>query len=340
MKEPILATIIFWLAALPALADQITLQNGDRLTGTLQTLEAGKLRLETEYAGTVTVDWSKLETLETTGTWVVEFATGRFISGRISSPESGVLQIGFEELAPVPSVVAIRKATPIEQEPGILGDWHGTADLGYTVTRGNTNIDNLAFSFKPGRRTSKDRISAQFKSLYSVQNGRLDGRTAISNMHMGELRYDRFLSPLTFVFGTGRMERDDREGLNLRASEGGGFGIRFRPNSDTDLSFFGGVTFVQENFQELERRLSAQGVAGFELQTARLRPFVLNTKTQILPTLHTGRYRVEWDANVRLPLFGGFTLGVQFFDTFDSDPPREGVLKNDLGVISTFGWSF
>ena len=39
-------------------ADTVILDNGDRLTGELQTLEEGKLSFKTDYAGTLSIDWS------------------------------------------------------------------------------------------------------------------------------------------------------------------------------------------------------------------------------------------------------------------------------------------
>ena len=46
-------TIMFWA---PALADQITLKNGDRLTGKIVKSDGGKLVIKTQLLGDVTVD--------------------------------------------------------------------------------------------------------------------------------------------------------------------------------------------------------------------------------------------------------------------------------------------
>ena len=38
-------------------AEQVTLKNGDRLTGTILNVSDKKLTIKTEHAGTVTIDW-------------------------------------------------------------------------------------------------------------------------------------------------------------------------------------------------------------------------------------------------------------------------------------------
>ncbi|MBM3727243.1 MAG: hypothetical protein FJW40_17695 [Acidobacteria bacterium] len=46
------------LTASVAQADVVTLKNGDRLTGTILKSDAKALVIKTEFAGTVTLDWT------------------------------------------------------------------------------------------------------------------------------------------------------------------------------------------------------------------------------------------------------------------------------------------
>ena len=108
----------------------------------------------------------------------------------------------------------------------------------------------------------------------------------------------------------------------------------------TQLSLFGGLTFLQENFEGLDRTLSAEAITGLEFESARFEPFIISTLAQLLPILTDSRYRVQWSANLRVPLFAGFNLGLQMFDNFDSDPPQIDVRKNDFGIVSTVGYAF
>ena len=44
-------------ASPPLLADTVWLKNGDKLSGEITLFDGGKLLIQTEYAGAVTIDW-------------------------------------------------------------------------------------------------------------------------------------------------------------------------------------------------------------------------------------------------------------------------------------------
>eukprot|EP01031_Cornospumella_fuschlensis_P019683 gene19683-24118_t len=51
-------------ASTPSLADTVWMKNGDRLSGKIKVFDGGKLMLETEYGGSIPLDWKKIATLE------------------------------------------------------------------------------------------------------------------------------------------------------------------------------------------------------------------------------------------------------------------------------------
>ncbi len=332
MKLALMPLLVVLIHLTPLWADTVELSNGDRLSGQVESLDLAKLTLQTTYAGTVKIQWDQIETLSTSESFVVEFNNGESSIGSIFSPEPGSLQIGSESPIPVSAVYAIRKEAAV---PGFFESWEGSADVGYSLSRGNTTIDNLSLSFQPERRTVLDRIRIQMHSLYSVQQ-----EETSSNMHRLQVQYDRFVSSHTFVFVQGRAETDEQAMLDLRTSQGGGLGMEFPLGPVTTVSIFGGMTFLQERFESLERTLSSEGLAGVEFETSRLGPLVIGTRGQFLPLLSGGRFRAEWTANIRIPVFGGFNLGLQMFDNFDSAPPQATIRENDFGLLSTFGLTF
>ena len=81
-------------------ADELHLDNGDRISGTVVRMTGGKLRFETEYAGSITVDWTAVDSLimDSPGSFVLAGEpTGRLRGSVISSGE-GVLRIRAEGL--------------------------------------------------------------------------------------------------------------------------------------------------------------------------------------------------------------------------------------------------
>ena len=58
-----LLLVLLWCAA-PTLADEVHLQNGDRLTGKIEKMEDHVLTLHTDHSGEVKIDWGKIERLK------------------------------------------------------------------------------------------------------------------------------------------------------------------------------------------------------------------------------------------------------------------------------------
>ena len=331
---------------IPLWADHVELNNGDRLTGDIKNLSSGQLNFETHYAGPLQIQWEHVQSLSTSEPFLVQFTNGTSSHGLISGSEPGILNIGSSFSVPTKEIVSIQKEVATLASPSFFQNWTGSIDGGYTFNRGNTEIKNLVISFQPARETDNDRIRVRARSLYSVQNRTYLPGVGISeirissNMQMGQARYDRFLGSKAFIFALGRVEKDERERLDLRTSQGGGFGLEFRPSSRTYVSLLGGLTYLQEDFENIEKQLSAEGLASIEFETDHLAPFIISSKGQLLPVFNEDRYRLEWDVNIRIPLFAGFNLGMEMFEHFDSNPPLENVRKSDFGLVSTIGLTF
>lgn len=319
-----------------ATADVLVLKNGDRLSGSIATLDQGKLKLETSYAGSIGISWPEVEQITSEGPLVVRLAGGGILQGVLASPQPGQLAMAGKAPVPLDQVVLIGHELKEVENPGLLEEWHGAANLGYALARGNTEVTTLSVAVAPERKTEQDRMVAGFQALKSTQNG-----ITSSDLLKGRFRYERNLRDRLFVYGAANLETDEREQLDLRTGQGGGFGIRFQPASHTQVAFFGGLTFLQEKFKDLDRDYHSEGAAGFDLETTWLAPAVFSTKTQYLPLFdQDGRYRLEWEASWTLPLFADFTFGLSMFDSYDSQPPRVTIKKNDFGLLTTLGWKF
>jgi len=68
MMPKLLVAAALLLAASHLLADQVVLNNGDRLTGTIVKSDGKDLVLKTDYAGEITIHWDALQGLRPPGT--------------------------------------------------------------------------------------------------------------------------------------------------------------------------------------------------------------------------------------------------------------------------------
>ena len=77
----------------PALfADQVSLKNGDRLTGTIVKSDAKTLVLKTEAAGDVTFQWSAIDAITSTQPLHVGLAGGQIVVGPVATKD-GQIQV-------------------------------------------------------------------------------------------------------------------------------------------------------------------------------------------------------------------------------------------------------
>ena len=64
MRRRFLCVLLLLFFTSGVLADQITLKNGDRLTGEITTGDGKNLLLKTEFVGAVTIEWDAITAIE------------------------------------------------------------------------------------------------------------------------------------------------------------------------------------------------------------------------------------------------------------------------------------
>src|SRR5216683_7122278 len=93
-------SFLFLLLAMPAVADQVALKNGDRLTGSITKADGKELVIKTDYAGDVTVKFDAIQGITSAGDLNVSLA-GKTVVGPVTTSGEDV-------------VVATRTAGPVE----------------------------------------------------------------------------------------------------------------------------------------------------------------------------------------------------------------------------------
>jgi hypothetical protein len=337
------ATSLICFLASTAPADVVTVSNGDQLHGTVVKIEKNKLFLKTDYAGTVPIDWEKIQSIEAEGSYEVEVEQGRRFTGGIAR-EDNRFDVRNEDVVTAlrpPDVVAAVRLEADNEPPGFWKTLNGSLGLGYSFSRGNAEQTQSSLTAQGDYRKEKYRLQGDVTSILATQE-----EAETTSRHALNGRYDRYLSDRAFAFALTSFERNDRQKLDLRSRFGGGFGWKAAKGRSNELDLLGGFTLTNEQFRNgegemLPRETTGEGLFGFEWKNTQLRGVRLYTRLTAHPNLvQTGRYRIEYDSKAQVPLMMGFSWTVGLFDRYDSDPPREGVLRNDYGMVSTFGFSF
>jgi putative salt-induced outer membrane protein YdiY/small nuclear ribonucleoprotein (snRNP)-like protein len=354
-----LARSIFLVLALSVFAgttfgDQVTLKNGDRLTGTIVKFDQEKLVMKAEYAGDVSLQWNAVVSIVSTQALHVTLKNGRTIEGVVTTKDekfevtcgSGSVEAAKTEVA------AVRNNT--EQEvymrslhPHFFDVWSGLLDTGLSLTSGNSDSTSFALSAKAARVTKQTKISLNATEIYTRSTLAGVSSTTASAIR-GGARVDVNLGRRWFVFGLTDFEHDRFQDLDLRSVLGGGFGYHVIKATDRTLDVFGGATFDQEYYSQpfdppdpSTTRKSGEVVAGESLSTKLGGRTTLTEQFSIFPNVtDTGHYRLQFDATVATKLKNWLSWQVTFSDRYVSKP-LEGLENNDLlfstGLRLTFG---
>jgi len=249
------------LLAIPAVADQIVLKNGDRLTGSIAKSDGKSLVIKTDYAGDVTVKFDAIQSLTSTGDLNVTVG-GKTAVGPVTTTGADVVvatKTAGPVEAPISSVTLLR--SPAEQaayekslHPGLLEGWAGGANLGFALTAGNSETKNLNIGFNGTRTGFHDKLTLYETSIYAT-TGKLALQPIPSqttaNANSGGIRYDHDFAPRVFAFVNGDFFNNALQNLDLRYILGGGIGFHAIKTPNTTLDLLAGINYTHESFSDL-----------------------------------------------------------------------------------------
>lgn len=357
MRHTFFAGILLLLFATPMLADQIVLKNGDRLSGSIIKSDGKQLVIKTDYAGDITVKFDAIEGITSTGELTVGLA-GKTVVGPVTTSGSNVIiatkTAGSVE-APTASVTALR--SPDEEaayektlHPGLLEGWNGGLNLGFAVTRGNSETKDLNIAFNSVRKGLHDKLTLYTNSIYASNDLPTASPHTTANSTGGGARYDHDFAARMFGFVNGDFYHDDLQHLDLRSTAGGGIGVHIIKQSSTTLDLLAGVNYTHESYDAFTGA-SGTPVAAVDRSLAGLtfgdafmhkigKSTVITQNFFFYPDLsQTGQYRGTFNfATVtKLNKWLGWQNSVA--DIYVSNPPAQ-TKENDLQISTGLNFSF
>ncbi len=224
--------------------DEILLKNGSRILGTVTSSRDGVIVIETDFAGTLSIDSATVDTMHTQGSLVVQLVDGNIIrdqpimlehDGMVVTTDSGEQRsYGLGDILLV------------NPEPWELGDGYkatGLVSFAWALERGNTDTDELDFKMESGWRSLEDRYTIKAKGEVDEAN---DSKNADNWRIVG--KYDHFLEGENYWGVMVSLEQDEFADLDLRAYAGPYYGRQFYSEPILSLSGELGLSYVTEDF--------------------------------------------------------------------------------------------
>jgi putative salt-induced outer membrane protein YdiY len=347
VRTTILLFLFSSIICLTSWADQLTMTNGDRLSGTIIKSDATTLVLKTDYAGEVKLDWSAVQGIRSTQPLHIVLKSGQTLSGPVTSSD-GHLQVATASAGPIEAAKSDIASLRGESEqaayektlhPGLLQLWNGGASVAFALTRGNSQTKNLALAFTADRETLHDKISLYSNSVYATNDAPGAVPSTTANAIQAGARYDHNLTERLFAYVTADFQTDALQALNLRSVPGAGLGVHVIKTSATTLDLLAGINYTRESYTTFTRNFAAASF-GEEFMHKLHASTVITQKMYVFPDLSDlGEYRGTFN-------FGTVTkiskwLGWQnaFGDIYVTNPPA-GKKQNDILLTTGLNFSF
>jgi hypothetical protein len=318
-----------------ARTDMVLLRNGDRLTCEIKRLDRGRLTVETDDAGTIDIEWDNIARVTAQGTFEVEIADGRRLVGSLSSGADGSLTVsGLLDNGTFTTVDVVGVA-PIGRS--FFHRIDGALDFGFSFVK-SSGITQFSVNTTARYRKPAFELGVAVSSSFTYQS---DGDD--TDRLSGRMGYTRLLQRRWTIGGLGFVDRNPDLGFEIRTSLGGLIGRRIVQSNRARFTVAGGIAVGREQ--------SLTGAATTTVDAVGLVDgsfFTYDTpKTDLSYTVlvftnvrQAERVRLEPSLTLRRELFHDFTISLSAYDSYDSQPPSEGVSTNDVGVTLSIGWTF
>jgi len=318
--------------------DVVYMQNGDKITCEIRSLEQGQLTVKPDYTNsTIVIDWNKVDHVESS-------------QGFMVSEPSGVLHTGSLAGAPATRSLVVEATPPvtvpheavIQIEPlgaTFLKRLRGDFDTGLSFARSNGQ-KNLTLDADVTYQSEKHLFSFDSNSQFTSQQKTNDtNETSVKTALFQQLRKSNW-----YGGGLANFLSSSEQQLTLRSTLGAGLARRLIFTNRTNLTAIGGLGYTVERDEPgtttMARANELDSAFSVQYSTFRFDSTTFDTTVWVYPSLVApGRVRMTLNQDVYYKFLGDFYIRLSFYDNYDNQPVI-GAPANNLGGSTTIGWSF
>ena len=342
LKNIVFLTIAFAsIASGPAFArdktDVIWMINGDRITGEIKKLERGKLSVKTDSIGLVAIDWKDIDHIKSDYSFQFERSDGKRITGTIN-PGSGqqLLSLSSAERTVDYQYENVVRISQIED--GFWERLKGSLSLGYSFTKAS-NVAQANFGLSATHRTEIRSFKLDSSMITTNDQDGNGTRRADHSFNMTRYRSNRWFNSVLVGF-----ESNDELGLKLRSSLGASMGRFLVQTNTSELGAIVGLAGTSEVLEgEASSQRNLEGVLSIDYSRYVFDDpaMDLSTTLTVYPGItEAGRTRSQFDINLRWEMIKDLYWNLNYYNSYDSDPPPGSTSNNDYGIVTSLGWSF
>lgn len=295
------------LTTTTAFADRIELTNGSIVHGKLVSAEAGKFKVETDFAGTIDIAQEKIKTFATDEAVNVQLAAGSTVLGRVQPAGAGIAVVaaGGQMGAGTDKVAAIWRAGAESPEARQLKEqaakserkWAYEASVAINGRTGGSEKFAGAVGLKATLESAQDKLIFVLQAEKAEDNG-----IETANRQFAGADYSAFFSEKNVWYARTSVEKDSIKALDLRSTTAFGIGRKLIKKELQDLEFRVGLSYLYETYADGTKfdspGLDVAFIHAYQLRTARMS----NTLTYTPAFEDFGNYRVHHETSFEMPI--------------------------------------
>ena len=327
-------TFVTLLVPLGVWADQVILKNGDRLTGTVISMEKGKLVLKTSYAGKLNIKWAEVSSIKTDKPIQVELDSGKLLQGMAAVSQAPASLKLVKKGRPAEVELAKVSAINPKDKEGLTVT--GEVNVGADMKRGNTHKDSYDVDGRVSMSWGIHRLIVGGKAHYLEDKG-----VSTEDNQLGYVEYNRFFKPEWYGLANLRLSRDKFKDLDLRAAAGLGLGHQFWRSKLTNLSFELGPNYLYEKGEIRGNRewTAARWQLVYDRWFFDYFTQFFHRHEVFLRADDFNQYFLTSSTGLKFPLGNGFAVTWQYDYDFDNSP-QPGKEKYDTRMLLLLGYNW
>ena len=349
--------------ATPPQPDTVLLNDGEKLIGHFVRATGSTVIFKSDMLGEITVDWSKIKELHTTGTYAVVGKTVKF--GRhpdVSHVPHGSLDATAQTIAVEPGGGAAPVNIPVAEsahiideptfqkdlvhQPGFFAAWAGAITAGASIVQATqqSRAFNTAIALVRAIPTEswlapRDRTLIDLSASEGFVSQPNTPRVKTQIVHADAER-DEYFSGKVYAFGQAIFDHNFSQGLDLQQNYGGGIGYTAIQRGDLTLDVKGSVSYVRQEFQNPANNHNLIGSTFSENLLRRFsRGMILTEQISVTPAwneMHA--WMTTGSAAFNAPVYKRLTFTIGVLDNFLNDPPP-GFRKNSFQATTGLTYS-
>jgi putative salt-induced outer membrane protein YdiY len=333
----ILASMSLAYAA-AALADEIVLDNGDRITGKVLRKETDVLVVNTKYAGDLSIAWSNIRRVTTDAPITMYFEDGNRLIGTLTSEEDGTVIVKSGDTltsAPIP-ITKLKYINPSADVSGEGVKVVGHINAGYASSSGNTNTKKFNLDTEVVARTLQNRYTLGARAARTEDSG-----VDTESNWLGYMKYDHFITKKWYGYANGNFENDKFKDIRLRSTLGLGSGYQFIESPRTNLSLEGGLNYVDTDFYAAEDDdyPAARWALKFDHKLFNTELQFFHAHEVYMGINDTRKTFLRSQTGLRVPLYKNLNATAQYNLDWDNNP-TDGRVKTDKTTMLTLGYTW